>query len=49
MVNCKTNWPIAEPIKTPPHPEVPVSKKNLSLLQYSIAFPMKSFFQETKM
>ena len=32
MVNFKTNSPIAEPMKTTPHPEVRVSKKNLYLL-----------------
>ena len=44
MVSLKTNSPNAEPIKTS-DPEVPVSKKKLSLFQYSIPiFPMKSCF-----
>ena len=33
MVNFKTNSPIAEPVKLPPHPEVTVSQKNLYLFQ----------------
>ena len=49
MVTFKTNSPIAEPIKPPPHPEVPVSDKNLHLFQYCTAFPVKSFFKETTM
>ena len=43
MVSLKTNSPNAEPIKTS-DPGVPVSKKKLSLFQYSIVFPTKSFF-----
>ena len=44
MVSLKTNSPNAEPIKTP-DPGVPVSKKKLSFFQYSIVFPMRSFFK----
>ena len=47
-VSLKTNSPNVEPIKAS-DPRVPVSKKKLSLFQYSIVFPMKSFFKETKM
>ena len=43
MVSLKTNSPNTELIKTS-DPGVPVSKKKLSLFQYSIVFPMKSFF-----
>ena len=43
MVSLKTNSPNVEPLKTS-DPGVPVSKKKLSLFQYSIVFPMKSFF-----
>ena len=44
----KTNLPIAEPIKTAPHPVALVSNKNLSLFQYSIEFPMNTFLKELK-
>ena len=43
MVSLNTNSPNAEPLKTS-DPGVLVSKKKLSLFQYSIVFPMKSFF-----
>ena len=42
MVSLKTNSRNAQPIKTS-DPGVPVSKKKLSLFQYSIVFPKKSF------
>ena len=42
VVSLETNSPNAEPIKIP-DPGVPVSKKKLSLFQYSIVFPKKSF------
>ena len=43
-VSLKTNSPNAETVKTS-DPGVPVSKKKLSLFQYSIS----PFFKETKM
>ena len=36
-------------IKAPRYPEFPLSKKNYIYFKYSIAFPVKSFFKETKM
>ena len=48
-VNFKTNSPIAEQIKLPPHSEVTVSKKDFIYYKYCIAFPVKSSFKETKM
>ena len=48
MVSLKTNSSNSEPIKTS-DPGVPASKKKLSLFQYSIVFPMKPFFKESKM
>ena len=36
-------------MKAPPYPEFQVSKKNYTCFKYSIAFPVKSFFKETKM
>ena len=47
MVSLKTNSPNAEPIKTS-DPGVLVSKKKLSLFQYSIVFPVKSFFKRNQ-
>ena len=44
MVSLKTNSPNAEPKKTPDS-GVPVTKKKLSLSQYSIVFSMKPFFE----
>ena len=43
MVSFKTNSPNAKPIKTS-DPGVPVNQKKLSLFQYFIVFPVKSFF-----
>ena len=47
MFSLKTNSPNPEPIKTS-DPGIPVSKKRLSSFQYSIVFPMKSFFKRNK-
>ena len=36
-------------IKAPPYPDFQVSKKKYIYFKYSIAFPVKAFFEETKM
>ena len=47
MVSFKTNSLNAEPINTS-DPGVPVSKKKLSLFQYSIVFPEVLFLEKLK-